>query len=298
METRSLSGNRSAIAVGALLIIFGGLALLANFVPGITALTWAGLFVIGGVVSGGIYLIDRTQRWALIPAYAMLVIAAIIWMATTNFVIGEAIGSFVLFAIAAPFLYVFLRNTRENWWALIPAYVLASIGAMILLMEFAIINDAAIATYVLTSIAVPFVVVYALKPREHWWALIPAYAMLVIAAMVYLIENNILSDLAIASYVMFAIAMPFFVVYIANRENWWALIPGGIMGFMGLGFSLGAAESMNYVMPIALIAGGILLLAGPLLRHNRPQLAATGPEADKPNSAQPIASEKERATTE
>ena len=37
-----------------------------------------------------------------------------------------------------------------------------------------------------------------------------------------------------ASYVMFAIAFPFAVVYLRDRRQWWALIPAGVMTLVGL----------------------------------------------------------------
>src|SRR5690606_41960036 len=46
----------------------------------------------------------------------------------------------------------------------------------------------------------------------------------------------------VGAYVMFAIALPFLYVYLRNRENWWALIPGGIMLTIGVGLLAGAFE--------------------------------------------------------
>jgi hypothetical protein len=38
----------------------------------------------------------------------------------------EYSGSFMLFAIALPFLFVYLRSPEERWWALIPAGILGT----------------------------------------------------------------------------------------------------------------------------------------------------------------------------
>jgi hypothetical protein len=81
-----------------------------------------------------------------------------------------------MFAIAFPFLYVYMNN-RENWWALIPAYATSAVGVLIALSGFA--PEFLIAPYVMFAIAFPFFYVY-VRNREHWWALIPAGVMSVI----------------------------------------------------------------------------------------------------------------------
>jgi hypothetical protein len=90
--------------------------------------------------------------------------------------------------------------------------------------------------------------------------------MFVIGIMVFLIDARILNDLAIPAYIMFAIAIPFFVTYFYNRkQNRWALIPGGILGVMGLGFFAGT-DLAQYVIPAALIIVGGWVLLGSMRR--------------------------------
>jgi hypothetical protein len=169
----------------------------------------------------------------------------------------------VLTAIALPFLVVFLRN-RSQWWALIPFYVLIVIGIMIGLVEWHIMPDVFVATYVLTVIALPFLVVF-LRNRGNWWALIPAYVLLVIGVMIALVELRVLSDLLIPAYVLLAIALPFFVVFARNPKNWWSLIPGGILAFIGFSFLL-ATAAVQVVGAAALIVAGVVILVLQLVR--------------------------------
>ena len=65
---------------------------------------------------------------------------------------------------------------------------------------------------------------------------------------------------------LIAIALPFFVVYIRDRRQWWALIPGGILAIIGLSFLV--AEGA-----FAFLGAAILFLAGAwiLVRAFHPQ---------------------------
>jgi hypothetical protein len=51
---------------------------------------------------------------------------------SSNRIPGVFIGAAFMFAFAVPFLAVYL-NGRSRWWALIPAFVRASVGVLILL---------------------------------------------------------------------------------------------------------------------------------------------------------------------
>ena len=152
---------------------------------------------------------------------------------------------------------VYLTEPTE-WGLLIPAYVMWSIAALVALIELNILRGDFIATFVLTIIALPFLVGY-LRNRENWGLLIPAYVLLAVGVMVWLLARGILGDLLVPAYVMFAIALPFFVVYGLNPRQWWPLIPGGIMTVIGLAFLM--AEAMvGYIVPIMLILAGVLIL--------------------------------------
>jgi hypothetical protein len=170
---------------------------------------------------------------------------------------------YVLTAIALPFLVVYLRN-RSNWWALIPFYVLISIGVMIVLTEFDILPGAFTAFYVLAVIALPFLVVF-LRNRSNWWAMIPFYVLSVIGILVVLLELRVLNGLLIPAYILLAIALPFFVVFARNPKNWWSLIPGGILAFIGLSFLL-ATAAIQVVGAAALIVAGVVILVLQLVR--------------------------------
>jgi hypothetical protein len=199
------SGNKQRIGWGMLLIVFGITAFLDNFV-GIDDWLKVAIMGIGGVAVFLVFLTDRKNWRLLIPAYILLAIAGISALALTDMLQGEVIGSLVLVLVALPFLAVYLLN-QDNWWALIPSWVLLAIGLM-----------------------------------------------------VFLIGQNILNDELVVTYVMFSIALPFFVVYLTNRKNWWALIPSGVTAVIGLAFFAGT-DLAQYVIPAVLLIAGIWVLS-------------------------------------
>jgi hypothetical protein len=190
---------------------------------------WGGLLILVGVA-------------LLVEAYIDL--SAWVWVAIL------IVAGFIAFG-------VYLTD-RSEWALLIPAYVMWAIALLVTLIELNVLRDESVATFVLAVIALPFLAVF-LRDRAQWWLLIPAYALLAIGVMVGLIGAGVLDDLLVPAYVMFAIAIPFLVVYARDRKLWWSLIPGGIMAVIGLSFLL-AEAAIEYVAAAALILVGVWLL--------------------------------------
>ena len=213
--------RKQSMVWGGLLILFGVMALVEVYTD-LTAWTWVVILAAAGLGVFGVYLTDRS-----------------------------------------------------DWGLLIPAYVLWAIAGLVTLIELNILQDPFIATYVLTAIALPFLVVF-LRNRDQWWALIPAYVLLAVGVMVGLLGLGVLTDLLVPAYVMLAIAIPFFVVYVHNTKQWWALIPGGIMAVIGLSFLI-AEAAVQYVAPVALVIVGVWILVRQFTRKE-----PVGPEADQP----------------
>jgi hypothetical protein len=147
---------------------------------------------------------------------------------------------------------------RTEKWLLIISYAMLAVAGLLTFLTLGVLVDSYVATYVLLAIAFPFLVAFLLN-RTNWGLLIPFYVLLVIGIMVPLLELGVLNDTLIATYVLLAIAIPFFIVYIRNTKNWWALIPGGILAVIGIAFLI-AETAVEYIFPAALIVGGILIV--------------------------------------
>jgi len=209
------SGSRKRTIVwGGLLILFGALALAETFYA-LGAWMWIAVLAISGIVVFGVYVTDSSDKSLLIFAYVLLAVALLVALLTLNVLRDPFIATFVLLAVALPFLGAFLKSGRTNWGLLLPAYILTTIGIMVPLNEI-----------------------------------------------------GILRDTLVASYVLFAVAIPFFVTYIRNRENWWALIPGGVISVVGLALLI-ASRSAEYIFPALLIIAGVGVLVSQFIKKEK-----------------------------
>ena len=69
-----------------------------------------------------------------------------------------------------------------------------------------------------------------ISAREHWWALIPGFTLLSVATVIFVNEAfpKIGSFLS-GSIILAGIGLSFWLIYLLNHENWWAVIPGGVL---------------------------------------------------------------------
>jgi len=195
-------GKNKGLVWGGLLIVLGS-ALLLEIYFDLSAWVWVAILTVCGLGTYALYARDRSEKWLLVVSYTLLAVASLVSLLTLN-----------------------------------------------------VLRDPFIATYVLLAIALPFLVAFLQSERTKWGLLIPAYILLAVSVMVPLIERGVLDGSFVAAYVLFAVSIPFFVVYARDSKRWWALIPGGITAIVGLSF-LVAEAAVEYIAPAGLILAGI-----------------------------------------
>jgi lipopolysaccharide export LptBFGC system permease protein LptF len=84
--------------------------------------------------------------------------------------------------------------------------------------------------------------------------------------MVPLIETDVLTDTIVPVYVMFAIALPFLVVFGRDTKQLWALIVGAVLALAAISFLI-APDLVEYILPVALILVGIGILVRLITRR-------------------------------
>jgi hypothetical protein len=169
--------------------------------------------------------------------------------------------------VSAAFVWVYRKT--QDLWTLLGAYIAGAIAAIVLVSIW--LSDVAdgklVAVTVLLLIAAPFAAVW-WRDRKQWWALIPAYVMLAVSGVVLIGDaGDEAGGMLVTAYVMFAIAAPFVVVYLLDRANWWALIPAGVLGIIGVGAAISALTSgdisenaIALLLALAFIGAGSVML--------------------------------------
>ncbi len=238
----------------------------------------------------------RKRGYASLIWGGLLIIAGLLLLADNLDLLGDVKGSIwslILGASGLLFLAIYISD-REQRWALIPGLALVGIAVAIFLADQGLVPDYLVATIILAAVGLPFLLIFLSDPKQ-WWALIPALALAGSAAGVFLEGTGTISDEAVGGVIVGGIGLGFLAIYVIDREQWWALIPGGIMGIVAIGLLVATAAAC--IFPVALILLGLLLLRGALRgprREPRPADIPSGPAAPYDLDIKPMETEKER----
>lgn len=162
-------------------------------------------------------------------------------------------------------------------------------GVLFLLQNLGILPLGDVFWVIVVGLGGLFFLSFFLQSRGNWWALIPAFTLLSITALI--LFNQFAPGVSGnwgGSIILGGIGLSFWAIYLVERANWWALIPGGVLLtlsatvgleqlFPGLGtagvFFLGMGLTFALVAALpnpqgemrwAWIPAGILLLMGVL----------------------------------
>lgn len=120
------------------------------------------------------------------------------------------------------FLVRYLISGLKDWGWLFPTCILGALAVIITLADSGR-SDPFLGSLIFIAVAIPFLVAFLLNVRGNWWALIPAFSCLVLAAIITLADR--VAGEWIGALIMFSVGLPFLVVYLVNRSRKWALIP-------------------------------------------------------------------------
>lgn len=174
----------------------------------------------------------------------------------------EILLALVLLVITVGFFSGYLGG--QQWWRLIPAWIMAALTVMILLNIVPGVADEVVVALLFVGMATAFVHIYLLQRDDHWWALLPAGFTFVVALIVA--TSALTHNITVLGALLFGgIGAVFFLLYALSRgtAHWWSLIPGSVL----LIFSLmiltaqpdGEATYLRW-WPVLLIVGGLAVL--------------------------------------
>ena len=264
--------NKSSLFWGVLLIGGGVLALAdqLGYIEDLSPTLWILVFAAISLLGFVSYAMSGWRQWGwLFPAGVFGGLATVIALATNN-VSTAGVASPLFFGLLLPFAVAYFIDRTRNWWALIPGGVMLFLAMVTLLVDS--VGGEWIGAMFLLLIGIAFLAVY-FNNQTRTWALLVAYifGVLSIAPMLAAFGN-------VAAYFgsvfLLAIALPFYVLYFRSAQDWWAIIPAGVMTVLSVittaaiaGF-INDAASGGYVNAF-LMAGLAATFAVVWLRHNK-----------------------------
>jgi hypothetical protein len=182
----------SRITLGALLVIIGLLALAQN-------LDW--LRIDSQHVTGIIFLLSGAalfnqsrndgKQVKFYSGIAAMYIGFAILVDATRILPDQISGTAALWILAALFLRAHLSK-RESYWPIIPAGILFTLGLMIALDGFDLIDGATIGAMINFGIAATFGYLYSTRNEQNRleWAKYPALGFLGVSILVYFADRH------------------------------------------------------------------------------------------------------------
>jgi len=265
--------NRSSLFWGVLLIGGGVLALAdqLGYIEDLSPTLWILVFAAISLLGFVSYAMSSWTQWGwLFPAGVFGGLAAVIALATNN-VDSAAVASPLFLGLLIPFAAAYFTDRVRNWWALIPGGVMLFLFLTLLMVDT--VGGEWVGAMFLLLIGVTFLFVY-LNDRSRNWALLVAYIFGVLSVAPMLAAFG---DVAayFGTVFLLAIALPFYIVYFRSAENWWAIIPAGVMTTLSIVATLGIAGVLNSATSggygFALLLAGLAVTFAVLwFRHSKP----------------------------
>lgn len=209
------------------------------------------------------------RNWARLAVGLVLVAAGILFLLQNLNLVVSAWGILWALIFAAggiAFLWLFLRN-RAVWWPVIPGLTLLAIAVLIALDSLELgLAERWGGSIVLAGIGIAFALIY-ISHQQHWWAVVPAGALLSLALMVALFPGDVPEAGAVF---LMGLGITFGIVYLLpgrGRRHTWALVPALVLFLLGL-FVLGTSIPASlFLWPMVLILAGLYIVYRVLRRR-------------------------------
>lgn len=204
------------------------------------------------------------QRFDLRIVMGVLLIASgVLFLLQNMGYITSGLGllwALLMALVGAAFLATFFGN-RLMWWTLIPGLIFIDLAALIMLSElWPAFAERWGGAFFLAGLSLPFWVVY-LANRAYWWGIIPGGVLLTLAVVAGV--SDFLEGGASGGIFFGGLGLTFLALFFAPTPQGrlrWAIWPAVPLLAIGVLAATTFATMINYVVPVALLLGGLFLV--------------------------------------
>ena len=262
-----------------IIFITGGLLFLGRNLaidPNLLQLVISGTIGFFGAVA--LVIFSFSPRWWLLPfGCALLTVALLQILFNAGMDNLTTITSISLLGLGGPFIGIYLHNHRR-WFTLLPGFAMWAAGGLLLLLNTPF-PTGWLPSIVMWALALPPLIIFA-SNRSAWWTLLLAYALTVLAAGLLLIANPLATGAA-AAWLLWAAALPLWLLYLRNPHRVAILFTSGLLSVAGALPLLRLEQSQQPAFWLALgisIAVGLVWLIALLRRTFNQFQANSAPE--------------------
>ena len=231
------------IIIGIALMVVGVITLLHTlkifvFDEGKIAL-FASLGLLGlGAVMLISYLFTRENIWIFIFSLCLFFLAGMVYILNLMPDHTALIGVLLFGILALAFLLVFITSP-EQWWAMLVGWICLGLAGTVYTSAFHLnlsflpveISSNLPPLLLFTSMALGFIFVWLMKPRERWWSLLTAGMIAAVESTIVMHAINV-SDIYIPITMFLVAGITFLLVStLSNKENdlKWAVYPAIVL---------------------------------------------------------------------
>jgi len=186
-----MENNKTRLLIGGALLVIGLISLLKNLDIFYLSEEYVLSLIFAGV---GAMLVQYSRaakgprQWTFYLGGALVMVGAIIFIAENRFLPDQTVATMMLWLFAGLLFKVYQHNPKKNWWVLLFAGPMFTIGLVVLLEGFRLLRGDIIGVLIMFGFAATFGYLYTLRSPERKldWAKFPATVFFLIGVFIFL----------------------------------------------------------------------------------------------------------------
>ncbi len=212
--------RKSKQYLGFAIIAFGILALLVNtnIIRDLDDLLGGALLLLGALFFFMIYQRDKTKWWPLLPGSVLAVLGVGVIVDLFVPFASDVMGAAFFYALFAVFALLFSRNSKD-WWAILPAGATFTLGTIVLVDSFDLLNSDINGVIFLLGMGLTFLYLWTLRQeiKNLDWAIWPASALLALSFFVHARQTHWMDEDLI--FPMLIICAGVIIIFYGSRRK-------------------------------------------------------------------------------